>query len=180
MIKSLEQEKRKFAEKEILFLVFQSALNRGFPVYNKKADVEKKKKFKAYLSERLKEWVEKCKGKEYVSVLTEFQNDINKSEHKIILKNHKITFGRVQKLLNLYLKYHWTFGFDKKEPPHCPIDSIILGKIKWPGPSWTNPKFDVEKYKEAIDKCKKKADKKSVVEWELFTFRNRTDLDISI
>ena len=34
-----------------------------------------------------------------------------------------------QKALNLYLKYAWARGIIP-EPPHCPIDSIVLAKIE--------------------------------------------------
>lgn len=36
-----------------------------------------------------------------------------------------INFGVAQKLLNLYLKYLWTFGYIKPIPPHFPVDRMI-------------------------------------------------------
>jgi len=175
---SLQSEKRKFAEKEIYFLVFQGALMRGYPFYAKKVDERRRMKFKVYLLEQLKKFTKRYPNEDYIKILNEFQKEINNSEYIDILNEKKITFGRVQKLLNLYLKYCWAFDFNKNEPPHCPIDSIILGKINWHDYSWSNPNFDVEKYKEAIDRCKKEAEKinKSVAQWELYTFRNRSDV----
>jgi hypothetical protein len=38
--------------------------------------------------------------------------------------------GIAQKLLNLYLKYLWCVGYIV-EPPHCPIDRIIIGKTSF-------------------------------------------------
>jgi hypothetical protein len=36
--------------------------------------------------------------------------------------------GLAQKALNLYLKYLWCLG-EIHEPPHCPLDSIVLGQV---------------------------------------------------
>ena len=174
-MKNIEFKKREFAEKEILSLVFQSALIRGFTFYKKGADKKRLVIFRAYLSEQLDKFAKKYPGEEYIKILNDFQKEINNSEYTDILNDGKITFGRVQKLLNLYLKYQWAFGFKKDEPPHCPIDSIILGEIKWKGLSWTKPEFTEGEYKKAIDTCKKKSGNTSLAQWELFTFKNRSD-----
>ena len=54
--------------------------------------------------------------------------------------NSGISFnvGHAQKLINLLLKYYWCSGWLKNEPPHCPIDRIILtkAKIKDDGGGW--------------------------------------------
>ena len=46
-----------------------------------------------------------------------------------ILVGGRFRIGAAQKALNLYLKYGWARGIIL-EPPHCPIDSIVLAKIK--------------------------------------------------
>lgn len=173
----IETKKREFAEKEILSLVFQGALMRGFPYLDKNNTDEKRKvEFKDYLSEQIKKFANKYPKEDYIKIINDFQTEINSSEYTDILLHGKITFGRVQKLLNLYFKYHWVFNFNKNKPPHCPIDSIILGKIKWKGPSWTKPEFTEKEYLEAIERCRGKAKTKdlSLSEWELVTFKNRS------
>ncbi len=178
--KQLQTEKESFAEDEVLFSVFQGALNRGYPylVYEKNTDVERRGDFKIYLSKLLRKYqglVIQSPDKN-TDIISDFQVEINRSEFTDILKKQTITFGRVQKLLNLYLKYHWIFNCDEDnfEPPHCPIDSIILGEIGWVGPSWANPRFGKSEYDKAIEKCKTKAHGVKIAEWELVTFNNRT------
>ena len=49
--------------------------------------------------------------------------------YKGILLDGTFRIGTAQKALNLYLKYCWARGI-VKEPPHCPIDSIVLANVK--------------------------------------------------
>ena len=90
--------------------------------------------------------------------------------------NFRFNIGHSQKLINILLKYYWCLGWLKNEPPHCPLDRIVLSKaqIKSEGktPSWT--KMDnVEDYKKYIKDIKKIADPKSVALWELEIFNRR-------
>jgi len=178
----IEKCKDEFAKREIMWLVFQGALSMGYPVYKQNHGVtpEDRVIFKQYLSERLEEYAKhvnrSLNDKEYIKILEKFENDIRNYKHKEILKYDGLTFGRVQKLLNLYLKYLWVFNQPQSidPPPHCPIDSTILGKIDWPYPDikWTMPIFTVQKYQEAIDLCRKKT-KDDIAGWELQMFNNR-------
>lgn len=179
-MEDIQSEKIRFAEQEILFLVFQGALSRGYPylVYKPDTKLEQRTEFKEYLAQQLKIFAERCGNSKqsYFEILSAFHNEINRSVYVGILKDDRITFGRVQKLLNLYLKYWWIFGCNEKpKPSHCPIDSIILGKIGWHKPTtWTM--FDKDEYHEAIRLCKNKAGEMDLAEWELQTFRSRADI----
>ena len=92
--------------------------------------------------------------------------------------DRRISFnvGHSQKLINLMLKYYWCFGWLKNEPPHCPIDRIILSKakIKDDGktPSWTKIN-SIKDYKRYIQELKKVAKPKSLAVWELESFNRR-------
>ena len=92
--------------------------------------------------------------------------------------NKKIRFnvGHSQKLINLLLKYYWCSGWLKNEPPHCPIDRIILSraKIKNAGeiPAWTKIN-EIKDYKKYIREIKKVAEPKSLAMWELEAFNRR-------
>jgi len=91
-------------------------------------------------------------------------------------KSFKFNVGHSQKLVNLLLKYYWCMGWIKNEPPHCPIDRIVLSKarIKSEGktPSWT--KMDnIEDYKKYLKDIKKIAYPKSIALWELEIFNRR-------
>ena len=81
------------------------------------------------------------------------------------LRNEKLRFGTSQKALNLYLKYLWRMGLCL-EPPHCPIDSIVLAEGKISG-KWTECDSEHE-YMDWINVLRKCArDKqKTLAEWE--------------
>ena len=88
----------------------------------------------------------------------------------------RFNVGHSQKLINISLKYYWCMGWLKNEPPHCPLDRIILSKagIQDDGktPSWT--KMDnIEDYKKYINEIKKIAKPKSIAVWELDSFDRR-------
>ena len=92
--------------------------------------------------------------------------------------NQKFNFnvGHSQKLITLLLKYYWCLGWLNNEPPHCPLDRIVLteANIKEDGktPSWT--KMDsIEEYKKYIQKIKKVVGSKSIALWELEVFNRR-------
>ncbi|MDA9951947.1 hypothetical protein N9D46_00825 [Chitinophagales bacterium] len=52
----------------------------------------------------------------------------NSKQYSEIFNGGKINFGIAQKMLNLYLKYHWCLG-NINEPPHFPVDRIIQQKL---------------------------------------------------
>lgn len=93
-------------------------------------------------------------------------------KNKISLRR-EISFGVVQKLVNLYLKYLWCLRKCKR-PPHCPIDAEILkkGKAEKFGP-WT--KIDEKKYKGVIEKIKETIKSDNLAGWELRTFNERNE-----
>ena len=53
-----------------------------------------------------------------------------------VLGENRYKYGVAQKLLNLALKYYWCLG-EIKEPPHCPVDKIVIdqtvfrGRVNW-------------------------------------------------
>ena len=49
--------------------------------------------------------------------------------HQEILVDGRFRIGAAQKALNLYLKYAWARRVIP-EPPHCPIDSVVLKEIQ--------------------------------------------------
>lgn len=89
----------------------------------------------------------------------------------VFLNEGTITFGVAQKLLNMYLKYLWCAGMIMHEPPHCPIDSIVLRNLdidtaqKSQGalPKW--PDADEKTYNKYINKLNDKTNNPS--QWEL-------------
>jgi len=97
--------------------------------------------------------------------------------HADILLDGTFRIGTAQKALNLYLKYGWARGI-VPEPPHCPIDSIVLAKIKKCASSagcriceeiaWTKIHY-VHEYMHYVEKAKVRATEQglSIARWEL-------------
>ncbi len=54
------------------------------------------------------------------------------------------SFGVAQKLLNLYLKYLWCLGLLENDPPHFPVDSIIIKELSKEGKSIHMDKIDLD------------------------------------
>jgi hypothetical protein len=90
-------------------------------------------------------------------------SEILSNTQSTVLIRGRFRYGTAQKAFNLYLKFLWRFG-EISEPPHCPIDSIVLGKARING-SWT--KCDCEgEYMKWVDALKIKAKPLSLSEWE--------------
>lgn len=80
-------------------------------------------------------------------------------------------YGIAQKLLNLVLKYHWCLGA-VTEPPHCPVDRIVIDKTRSRGESWTRIVRRAE-YQMIIEDIKRLAGTQSVAAWELSMYNRR-------
>lgn len=91
--------------------------------------------------------------------------------HSEIFNDGRFRIGHAQKALNLYLKYLWCFG-QIPEPPHCPIDFVILKRIPGFGSvRWT--KIDsVADYMKVIEAARHEASHKklSLSQWELLAY----------
>ena len=180
-----------------MWLVFQSAfVARGrhpYYVYNQKPEVSEKDKedFKKDISKMLIHV--STRDTSHIEKIKTLQVQISEKWKDVLFEHEKsrppylknqtggwFTFGRAQKLLNLYLKYQWVFNQPQSidPPPHCPIDAIILREIKWLGPPWTSPEFTEEKYRKAIEHCEERAreEEKSLAVWELCVFNNRNKI----
>lgn len=168
-----EKEKEKFILSEIMTLTLAATLQRN-KVYKKGTNDKKRLDFRNSLKEKLITLSDKYKrGK--VSCTAHMEN-ISRLSHQIsedykdILDGGRFKIGAAQKALNMYLKYLWCLNMipPKPEPPHCPIDAIILKKAKIYGVAWT--KIDcIDEYKELIEKVKDIAKKEglSLAKWEL-------------
>lgn len=137
---------------------------------------EQKRKFRENIGKYLVEIEEKYDPiNDHSERIRNFKEKIeSENANRAVLMCDEISFGRAQKLVNMYLKYLWCLGkFDT--PPHCPIDRGVLKIVGWkeypPDPPWTHPEFTKEKYEEAIEMCKLKAAGQTLSEWELFLWR---------
>lgn len=83
-------------------------------------------------------------------------------------------YGVAQKLLNLAVKYLWCLGHIK-EPPHCPVDRIVINKTKYKNKvNWTKIK-EKEPYENVIEEIKELASAKNLTpaQWELLNYARR-------
>jgi hypothetical protein len=102
--------------------------------------------------------------------LITFANNINRG----ILTEAGYKYGVAQKLLNLILKYHWCLGLIA-EPPHCPVDRIVVEKTKHRGKiNWTHM-TEKSEYERVIEEVKRLAENEglSIPMWELSIFNRR-------
>jgi len=91
-----------------------------------------------------------------------------------VLGDKGYKYGVAQKLMNLGLKYYWCMDLIN-EPPHCPVDRIVIEQTKLRGRvNWTQIGTR-EKYLEVIEAMRKAAGSsgKSIARWELETYRRR-------
>lgn len=91
-----------------------------------------------------------------------------------ILTDAGYKYGVAQKVLNLALKYYWCLGLIRN-PPHCPVDRIIISKTRYNGKiNWTQitEKADYQKIIEEI-KAIASSRQLSIPEWELTVFNRR-------
>lgn len=92
-----------------------------------------------------------------------------------ILHNARFRVGTAQKAVNIYLKLLWCYGWIP-EPPHCPIDSIVLAEIGDMRTKWTRME-GIATYRTVIHAIRKHIDKtasgQSLSEWELDVWNNR-------
>jgi hypothetical protein len=82
-------------------------------------------------------------------------------------------YGISQKLLNLTLKYYWCRDLCK-EPPHCPVDRVVINKTACKGTKWTTIATRTE-YLRIIERIRERADKEklSIARWELKHYKRR-------
>lgn len=90
-----------------------------------------------------------------------------------VLRGNRYKYGVAQKLLNLILKYQWCRGL-VSQPPHCPVDRIIMHKAGIRGINWTQitQRSEYVKVIEAIKEVAVK-DGVSIAQWELRNYNRR-------
>ena len=172
-----ETELNKLQEEFIKDAFFRSAwldTSQHVKIYEKEADENTKKQFRAFLKERSYEIVKLYQDKDekidHQERLVKFHEDVTANpdfEGKIVF-----SFGRAQKLINVLLKYYWCAGKLKQEPAHMPLDRYILKELGKKD-KWTD--MGKVAYKKCIAEAREKAKGMSLAEWELKTFTSKND-----
>ena len=177
---SIEGQLARFLEREALTLTVFGALGHN-PTYRKSATDDDKHNFRKALRKHLKRQLEEYRTglvdeRQHVVNVEALSSELSGTHHKILIDG-EFRVGSAQKALNLYLKYSWALRIIP-EPPHCPIDSIVLKKIeKCPSSArcqicrnitWTKIRT-IEEYLHFVDKAKAMAHAQgqSLACWEL-------------
>ncbi len=108
----------------------------------------------------------KVSDADHCANIVALSNDLSRNFGDVLI-NSKLRIGTVQKALNLYLKSLWCLGL-LPTPPHCPLDGIVLQRVKIKG-NWTELDC-IETYKTWIDQVKLHSEARgfrNISEWEL-------------
>ena len=117
-----------------------------------------------------KEEVEELRHCENIENLITYANSADTD----VLGENRYKYGVAQKLLNLALKYYWCLG-EIKEPPHCPVDKIVIDQTVFRGRvNWTQISTEKE-YLDIISAIKSLAEEEncSIAQWELNNYERR-------
>jgi hypothetical protein len=170
-------KQRKFLEDEFWMFAWNASVQRA-GIYEAKSFVTPERQ--AFKSD-LKKFIES-------KLLPQYQIRCSETKHygnisrlvaqgsasgKNVLSSRGYGYGVAQKLLNLYLKYFWCVDYIA-EPPHCPIDRIIIGKTSFRDKlNWTEMKE--AEYREVIEEITILARSKgsTPARWELENYRRR-------
>lgn len=165
-------DKNEFLINEFITMTLMGGLstrNKKYPIYKNGADQESfKKNLRNKLINISKNYKDQdIKEEKLINLIKKLAQETTKKYQNILHENH-FRIGISQKIVNLFLKYLWSFGWIKK-PPHCPFDSIIRNRLNDSSLiDWT--KFDhIDDYKKYIKAAHKIASNqsKSIAQWEL-------------
>ena len=155
--------------------VQHSALYKADAWKNQRDDIDVfKRKVIDYIKDNLipqyKEKISEQRHLQNISNLIAYANNADTG----VLGENGYKYGIAQKLLNLALKYYWCLG-EIEEPPHCPVDKIIIDQTTYRGRNWTQILSEKE-YLEIIAAIKtlSKQDNCSISEWELNKYTRRS------
>ena len=155
--------------------------------YRDQVHTDSKRKFRMslqhWLYDRVGEYeVTRIGDERHVANIERLSSTMSKN-HGDILLGGTLRIGTAQKALNLYLKYCWARG-KVREPPHCPIDSIVLADIAkcakeercriCADVTWTKIRSTHE-YMHFVEKARVRAREagKSLAQWELWLHLER-------
>jgi hypothetical protein len=174
----MDDPRSDFVISELLLLAWGASVQRSNLYKEKDGHTQEKNLFRECITEFLSS-----------KVIPLYKNQISEEEHYknidalidcaeeikgTLLAADGYKYGVAQKLLNLTLKYYWCLGLIA-EPPHCPVDRIVISETKFKNlTNWTRITKKAE-YQEVIEEVKRLAHSKglSVPVWELTIYSRR-------
>jgi len=170
---------QKFIYSEVAILAWGASVQRA-KLYNPAIPPEKRESdtFRTSVltfieTSLLSKYKAKCSEADHVANIQSLV-DFGTTKGGSLLGPDGYKFGVAQKLLNLLLKYLWCLGH-VAEPPHCPVDRIVLAKTALRDKlNWTEIKT-AAKYNDAITAIRvvAKAAGLSLPQWELQFYSRR-------
>jgi len=164
----LSMEQHTFILREIFSMTLAAATQRS-GLYKPKTPDKARRPFHESLRDLLEELAKGYTvpvGEEiHIRNIKRIASEIS-AKHQDVLADGEMRIGLAQKALNLYLKYLWCLG-EIPEPPHCPIDGIVLKRV--PGCQdvcWTQLD-SLDEYRRIIAAAKIAAKGVSLSVWEL-------------
>jgi len=162
--------KKEFLKKEFIISSINAAFQRNKNVYKDSADKWRCEEFRLFLNLFLKGLPEvRLTEEDLYSHISGLIEETKKYDD--ILKLGQLNYGTAQKLVNLYLKYLWCSDF-VPEPPHCPIDRIILKEAGILDVAWTGI-ADRDEYVAIVNRIKGVCGNMSLAQWELQSYNRR-------
>lgn len=169
MHNDLMKKQNSFIEEELWALAWNASVRRA-DLYKKSCSEDDRQEFRYNIIDHIQcKIIPKYKDRtvterEHYSNLQNIINFAN-TKGKDVLGGKGYKAGSAQKLLNLGLKYYWC-NYKYIRPPHCPIDSIVLGKLGLKEIKWTKI-ITIDEYMKVIKKVKEKIGHEDLAEWEL-------------
>jgi hypothetical protein len=173
-------DKKRFLKDEFWVLSWNASVQRA-GLYKQNTTKENRDDFRWQIIDYIeKNLIDKYKTK--VDPKTHYKNieKLSKEGSELgskVLGDGKYKIGVAQKLLNLQLKYLWCAD-EIVEPPHCPVDRVIINQTDSKGTPWTRI-VSIEEYKKVITDIQKEmqdSDESTLSEWELANFKRPSSL----
>jgi hypothetical protein len=170
-------KKTKYLVRELWISAWNASVQRA-SLYKPDARQDQKATFKNKVIDHIrdhiipqyKEAVEGSRHCENIRGLINYANEVGTG----VLGKDGYKYGVAQKVLNLALKYYWCLG-QIKEPPHCPVDKMVIDKTVFRGRvNWTQILTEKE-YLDIISAIRALAEKEnsSIAQWELDNYERR-------
>lgn len=157
-----------FIRREIFSMTLAAATQRS-GLYKPKTPAKARRPFheslRALLEELAKEYIVPVGEDMHIRNIERITLELS-ANHQDVLAVGGMRIGLAQKALNLYLKYLWCLG-EIPEPPHCPIDRIVLERLPgYQNVCWTQID-SLDEYRRIIAAAKIAAKGVSLAVWEL-------------
>jgi hypothetical protein len=170
-------DREEFLRQTALFNAIGAAFQRAL-IYVDGSDNDAKGHLKRDLEKHLRRIESQYQGsvspEKHLQTITDVVKGMSR-KHARILENGRFRVGIAQKAVNIYLKLLWCYEWIP-EPPHCPIDSIVLAEVGDRQTKWTKMD-DIEDYCDAIERIqayiRQTGSMASLSKWELYVWNNR-------